>query len=56
MGWYSSGDIIEGDQIEVDAFYLESFAYLPELVTANHNAGSNSARSHIANRQEKWLF
>ena len=37
--------IIEGDQIEVAAFCLESFAYLTGLVTANHNAGSNSARA-----------
>ena len=37
--------IIEGDQIVVAAFYLESFAYLTGLVTANHNAGSNSARA-----------
>ena len=44
--------IIEGDQIEVAAFSLESFAYLTGLVTANHNADSNSARSHIANGQE----
>ena len=28
--------IIEGDQIEVAAFYLESFAYLTGLVTADH--------------------
>ena len=48
--------IIEGDQIEVASFYLESFAYLTGLVTASHNAGSNSARSHIANRQEAWLY
>ena len=46
--------LIEGDQIEVAAFSLESFAYLTGLVTANHNTGSNSARSHIANRQEAW--
>ena len=44
--------IIEGDQIELADFSLESFAYLTGLVTVNHNAGSNSARSHIANRQE----
>ena len=37
--------IIEGYQIEVAAFYLESFAYLTGLVTANHNAGSTSARA-----------
>ena len=37
--------IIEGDQIEVAVFYLESCAYLTGLVTANHNAGSNSARA-----------
>ena len=42
--------IIESDQIEVAAFYLESFAYLTGPVIANHNAGSNSTRSHIANR------
>ena len=47
--------IIEGDQIEVAAFSLESFAYLTALVTANNNAGSLSARSHIANRQEAWF-
>ena len=48
--------IIEGDQIKVAAIYLESFAYLTGQVTANHNAGSNSARSHIGNRQEAWLY
>ena len=37
--------IIEGKQIEVAAFYLESFAYLTGLVTANHNAGFKSARA-----------
>ena len=37
-------------------FYLESFAYLIGPVTANHNVGSNSARSHIANRQKAWLY
>ena len=31
--------INECDQIEVAAFYLEAFAYLTGLVTANHNAG-----------------
>ena len=35
--------IIEGDRIEVTAFSLESFAHLTGLVTANNNAGSNSA-------------
>ena len=40
--------IIEGGQIEVAAFSLESFAYLTGRVTANHKAGSNSARSHLA--------
>ena len=43
--------IIDGDQIEEAAFSLKSFAYLTGLVIANDNAGSNSARSHIANRQ-----
>ena len=38
--------IIEGDQIEVAAFCLESFAYLTGLVTANNNAGSNRTRAH----------
>ena len=42
--------IIESDRIVVAGFSLESFAYLTELVTDNNNAGSNSARSHIANR------
>ena len=37
--------VIEGDQIGVAAFTLESFAYLTELVTANNNAGINSARA-----------
>ena len=40
-----NGCIIEGDQIEVAAFYLESFGYLTGLITANHTAGSNSARA-----------
>ena len=40
-----SQGIIEGDQIEVAAFSLESFAYLTGLVTANNNAGSNCARA-----------
>ena len=53
---YSFQGIIEGDQIDVADFYLESFAYLTGLVTANHNAGSNSARSHIANRIEAVIF
>ena len=48
-------DIIEGDQVEVAAFSLESFAYLTGLVTANNKVGGNSARSHIANRQEVWF-
>ena len=48
-------DIIEGDQIEVAAFSLQPFAYLTGLVTANNNDGSNSVRSHIANRQEAWF-
>ena len=48
--------IIEDDQIKVAAFSLESFAYLTGLVIANNNASSNSARSHIANRQEAWLY
>ena len=47
--------MIEGDQIEVAAFSLESFAYLTWLVTANNNAGSNTARSYIAKRQEAWF-
>ena len=46
---------VEGDQIEVAAFSLESVAYLTGLVTANNNASSNSAKSHIANRQEAWF-
>ena len=37
--------IIEGDQIGVATFCLESFAYVTGLVTANHNAGSNSTRA-----------
>ena len=49
--WY-----YRSDQIEVAAFSLESFVYLTGLVTANNNAGSNSARSHIANRQEACLY
>ena len=52
----SKKGIIEDDQIEVAAFYLKSFAYLTGLVTANRNAGCYSARSHIANRQEAWLY
>ena len=36
-------------------FFLEFFAYLTGLVTANHKAGSNSAGSYIANRQEAWF-
>ena len=44
-----SGDacqgIIEGGQIEVTTFYLESFGYLIGLVTANHNACGNSVRA-----------
>ena len=48
--------IIEGDQIQVAVFYLESFAYLTGLVTANDNADSYSARSQIANKQEAWLY
>ena len=52
--WAKEG-IIEGDQIQEAAFSLESFAYLTGLVTANNNAGSNSARSHIVNRQEAWF-
>ena len=39
----SEQGIIEGDQIEVAAFSLDSFAYLSGLATANNNAGSNSA-------------
>ena len=41
----SGQGIIEGDQIEVAAFSLESFVYLTGLVTVNNNAGSNSARA-----------
>ena len=44
-GGYITGGILEGDQIEVAAFYLESFAYLAALVITNHNAGSNSAKA-----------
>ena len=51
----SDKGIIEGDQIEVAAFSLESFAYLTGLVTSNNKVGSISARSHIANRQEAWF-
>ena len=51
----SKKGIIEDDQIEVAAFYLKSFAYLTGLVTANHNAGNNNARSQVK-RQEAWLY
>ena len=37
--------IIEGNQIEVAAFYLESFPDLIGPVTTNHSAVSNSARA-----------
>ena len=43
--WLLIKGIIEGDQIEVAAFYLESYAYLTGLLTANHNAGCNSDRA-----------
>ena len=46
---YLHDGIIEGDQIEVASFSFESVAYFTGLVTASNNAGSNSARSHIAN-------
>ena len=51
---YTAQGIIEGDQIEIAAFSLESFAYLTGLVTANNNADSNSARSHYCLRYY-WL-
>ena len=37
---------MKGVQIERNAFFRESIAYLTGLVTANNSAGSNSARSH----------
>ena len=46
---YGIQGIIEGEQIEVAAFSLESFAYLTGLVTTKNNAGSKSARARRLN-------